>query len=244
MVKILSNTSFISAKLLAEEIKILGEQCFSTRRIERINRGDFVIRYGSTEIHSGIDTLNSLEVIRTCSNKRNFSEVMQENGIFSPIFYRRTPRPEEYPIIVRTTLTSFGGRGMILVENSNDFRYPDAYWTPYIETTFELRVHILGSNIIRVFRKEDGEGYIRTSNNGWHFSLRELENYPKIIPLIKKICGIPMFSDCFFALDLGWDPKTKQYIVFEGNSAPGLNEHTANLYAEYILNKINTTYRR
>jgi hypothetical protein len=241
MLKVLSNTSFISARILAEELRNLGEQCISTRRTERINRGDYVIRYGSTSLHEGIDTLNSLEVIRTCSNKLSFSNMMRENNIYTPVFSRGSP--SHFPIIVRTTLNSFGGRGMILVNNAKDFHYENAYWTPYIATDFELRVHVLGGKIIRVFRKEGGENYIRTSSNGWHFSLRENETYPKVNSVVKKIFSTPMFSNCFMALDLGWDSSVKEYVVFEGNSAPGLNEHTANLYAEYILNKIKTIYR-
>ena len=243
MIKVLSNTSFISARILTDELRKLGEICFSTRKPEKIKRHDYVIRYGSTELHEGINTLNSIETVRTCSNKLLFSNVMQENDIYTPIFYRRIPRSEEYPIIVRTTLNSYGGRGMNFISNERDFHYTNVYWTPYIETSFELRVHILGGRIIRIFRKEDGEGYIRTSNNGWHFSLRENERYPKINPVVEKIFYTPMFSTCFMALDLGWDPHRKEYVVFEGNSAPGLNEHTANLYAEYILDKINNTYR-
>jgi hypothetical protein len=52
-----------------------------------------------------------------------------------------------------------------------------------------------------------------------------------------------MFANAFFALDLGWDNNKKEYLVFEANSAPGLNEHTADIYADFILNKINSTYR-
>jgi glutathione synthase/RimK-type ligase-like ATP-grasp enzyme len=243
MIRILSNTSFVSARILAEELRTIGEKCFSTRRPERISSRDLVIRYGSTDLHEGIDTLNTLEVIRTCSNKLNFSQLMQEEKIYSPIFYKGVPKESQYPVIVRTTLNSYGGKGMILVENSGDFHYSNVWWTPFIQTQFELRVHVLGGKIIRMFKKEDGESYIRTSNNGWHFSLKENKDYPKVSLVVQKICEIPRFANAFFALDLGWDSKKKQYLVFEANSAPGLNEHTANLYAQYILNKINTTYR-
>lgn len=241
MIKILSNTSFISARMLAEEFRTLGENCLSIRNPNKIKHGDLVVRYGSTAIHEGINTINTNEVIRTCSNKLIFSEVMQENGLYTPIFYRNIPT--EFPVIVRTTLTSFGGRGMILVERKEDYQYRNVYWTPYISTDFELRIHILGGEIVRIFRKDGGEGYIRTSGNGWHFSLRSFETYPKIIPLVERICSIPMFSNSFYALDLGWDSRRKEYIIFEANSAPGLNEHTADIYARYILNKINSIYR-
>ena len=241
MLKILSNVSYISARILANELKKLGEECLSVRNPIRIDKDDFVIRYGSTAIHSGTNTLNSIEMIRVCSNKLVFSKVMQENDIYSPVFY--TGFPEKYPIIVRTTLNSFGGKGMIFVGNKDTFNYPDAYWTPYIETDFELRVHVLGGEIVKIFRKEGGDSYIRTLNYGWHFSLKDIKLYPKVISVVKKIFSIPMFATSFMALDLGWDSKRKEYVVFEGNSAPGLNEYTATLYAKYILDKINSTYR-
>lgn len=241
MLTVLSNSSSHSGRMLAREIRNRGHECYSVRDPEKIKRWTFVIRYGSTALHSGIDTINTLEVIRTCSNKLLFSQLMKDNEIYSPEFYKGVPK--QYPVITRSTLSSFGGRGMELVRSEKEFINDGTYWTPFIETAFELRVHVLGSKISRIFRKEGGESFIRTSSNGWHFALKDPQYYPKLFPLVEKICGIPMFANAFIALDIGWDAKRREYLVYEGNSAPGLNEHTAGVYAEYILDRLNKVYR-
>jgi hypothetical protein len=44
--------------------------------------------------------------------------------------------------------------------------------------------------------------------------------------------------DNYYAADIGWDSNRKEYFIFEFNSAPGLNENTAKVYAEFLAERI------
>lgn len=105
-------------------------------------------------------------------------------------------------------------------------------------------MHICNGQLLRTFIKIREEGAaqvefpVRNSDNGWHFSL---QNKPRhrvsIEALVKNLMErLPAYRKGFFALDLGWEASTKTMYIIEGNSAPGLNENTADAYARAILN--------
>ena len=129
------------------------------------------------------------------------------------------------------------------------------YWSYWRDFKFELGVHFFDGNIIKVFKKvydpefrgeevfyeddedspdayEENEFPIRNSDNGYHFSLVNIEKYPKLIPLVKDFCG--KLGMKFGRLDIGWNSAEKKYEIIEANSAPSLseNENTAQLYIE------------
>ena len=43
-------------------------------------------------------------------------------------------------------------------------------------------------------------------------------------------------TDAFYSLDVGWDSVKKEYFVIEANSCSGLNSHTVEVYADYLMN--------
>jgi len=234
-------TSHISSKLLRDELQeILKEKIGLTRFPEKI-RGK-VIRYGnSSPINVEDYNLNSPEFIKLCSNKLLFSRLMNENEIYTPIY--RKDRDLTFPLLVRTNLSLSRGRGISIIKDEDEFNNiwkDNFYWTPYIFTQFELRVHILGGEIKKIFKKipinDLGELPLR-NNEFCHFSLKDSKHYPKLKELVGKFSSL--FGENFYcALDIGWDANKKDYFIFEANSAPGLNANTVKLYAEFISNKI------
>jgi hypothetical protein len=101
---------------------------------------------------------------------------------------------------------------------------------------------MLGGEPIKIFRKvwtlecEEPECKIR-SNNNYHFSLVEQKEgrFTKLYELISRLNGA-VGTNNFYALDIG---LTEQgYFIIEGNSAPGLNELTAEIYAKFLIDKI------
>lgn len=246
MIKILANPfSFPSAKILRDGIvERTGAKIIVTSHPERIHNGDIVIRYGNSlpcnsfAIETGI---NTREFISTVSNKLRFSNLMQSAGIYSPVFSKE--QPEEFPVMIRESLTSSGGKGIHIASSMEEFsgifnNY--FYWTKFIMLDFELRVHVVNGNIVRIFKKEenfDQEFPIR-NNAVCHFALKDNETYPKLKPIISKISEIELFKRQVFGLDIAWDKKKQEYFVIEINSAPGLNEHTCEFYADYISSKL------
>lgn len=246
--------SFPSARLLGQSLLEICEEkndlvrIFITSKPQRITTPLF-IRYGNSSKVSVKETdFNSPEFIRKVSFKKNFSEFLKEMGILSPLFSKGKPKDDDFPLLIRETLSSSGGKGIHLVNNRAEFEKVwkgHFWWTKFIPTEFELRLHILGGNIVKVFKKVREEGLeeekfpIRNNNRGYHFSIRELDKYPKLQELIKPISE-PLLNigGKFYSLDVGWSKEQKKYCVFEANSASGLNEYTAHDYAEYIYQNL------
>ena len=250
MINILSSKySFTSAKILRglmEEIS--GERIRLTTKPERLKTVS--VRYGNSFGKFTKDTIvNSPVFISYCANKLAFSKLLLENGFYTPE-YKKLKQDLEFPVLIRETLSGSGGKGIILCRDLEEFNssWVRGFWTKYIKTAFELRVHVLDGNIVRIFRKDEMESseFPIRNNVTCHFSLKNPEKYPKLGTLISNLHGL--FNDerfnmnaKFYALDIGWDAIKKEYFIFEANSAPGLNEHTANLYAEFILNNMEVT---
>lgn len=242
MLKILSgNSSVPSARILRNALQDLyGRRILVTSNPERIRTFPF-IRYGnSSYVNLSEETdFNSPNFIQFSSNKLKFSKVMEENNIYSPVF-KRNIGELIFPLLIRETLTSFGCKGIHVIKNEEKFQEiwrNNFYWTPYINLAFELRVHILGGNIVKIFKKElnEPQEFPIRNNSLCHFSLKSLEKYPKLESFIETLIKIKEVSQGkFYSIDIGWDSVNKKYFVIEFNTGSGLNENTAEEYAKYI----------
>jgi hypothetical protein len=203
-----------------------------------------LIRYGNTwhDFREGDTKFNSPEFIRTVGNKLSFSTSMALSGIYSPIFHKELDRIT-YPMVIRQTLTAHGGVGIIFCKEEKDFNgnwNNNCWWTPFIKMDFELRIHILGGELKRIFKKvkdNEEEFPIRNMENGYHFSLRNNDNYKKLNVLTQRMTEV-FGTDAFYSLDVGWDSIKKEYFVIEANSCSGLNSHTVEIYADYLVSKL------
>lgn len=164
---------------------------------------------------------------------------MEKNGIYSPV-YNKSLGELVFPLLIRETLTSFGCRGIHVIKNEEEFNevWRNSYfWTKYVTLNFELRVHILGGKLSKIFKKElnEPQEYPIRNNSLCHFSLRNLEKYPKLDSFIGNLTNIEEVSKGkFYSIDIGWDSENKKYFVIEFNTGSGLNENTAEEYAKYI----------
>ncbi|KKM82529.1 hypothetical protein LCGC14_1318620 [marine sediment metagenome] len=168
---------------------------------------------------------------------------MEENSIYSPI-YHSNDKPDKFPVVLRTSLSLSGGRGISVVKNIDEFNERfTRWWTPYISTRFELRVHILGEYIVKIFKKElndeNDSSTIIMNNENCHYCLRRIGAYPKLDNIISSLHSLDEFNGKFYSLDIGWDSKKKIYFIFEANSASGLNDNSSKLYAEYLVREMN-----
>ncbi len=254
--KILTHKScIVSAKRLRDSLqKFIGRKIIVTTDSEVI-RGPF-IRYGCSDPVNIDDTkYNSAKFCNLVANKAMFSKLLTDNKLYTPIF-NRNKLPTQFPVLIRTTLNSSGGKGIIVCADEASFKkhwkpQSNQTWTPFIKTSFELRVHILGGKVVKILKKiyrpdleqdeeneddvpetQEPELPIRNLDKGYHYKVRPLETYPKILDLIKNLD--PLLGGKFYTLDVGWDAKNKKYLVFEANSGSGLNTKTVDLYADYL----------
>jgi glutathione synthase/RimK-type ligase-like ATP-grasp enzyme len=252
--KILScGVSKPSARILRNAIvELTGKRIWVTKRTD----GDgfpsiYIMRYGHIgtippEFRIGPTVgFNSTHVINVCSNKYTFSTLMKQNNIYSPEFFssKEDVHPGDFPIMIRDSLCSYGGRGITVVKNMDEFIanwVPGYYWTRFIKMPFEYRVHLLGGKIARIFKKiKETEGDeedlpVRNVGHGYHFSLQNASSFvqDRIEPIVNEVYSV--LPGNYMALDIGWDRENQKYFVMEANSAPGLNTRTAKDYAEYL----------
>jgi len=236
-----------SARILRDSIyNLTGKRLIVTSREDHIKDTDrIVIRYGNSSRHSVLDTeLNSPKFINIVASKFNTANLLLANNIYTPK-YEKSLTNLIFPCLIRKTLSGMGGKGIVYCADRETFdeNYSNQYyWTQYVYTDFELRVHVFNGLILRLFRKEPLTDNPIRNNDSCHFSLRNPENYVKLFPIIEKLNDIFTSNGIrryFYALDVGWDSNKKEYFIFELNSAPGINENTADIYAREIAGELN-----
>ena len=246
MLKILtSSSSFPSARLLRNSLQELTKKrVIATSKPDRITSYPF-IRYGNSyPVNISDETgFNSPNFIQFSSNKLKFSKVMEKNKIYSPV-YKKNVGELIFPMLIRETLTSFGCKGIHVVKDRKEFdklwstRF---WWTEFVNLNFELRVHILGNKISKIFKKElnEPQDFPIRNNSLCHFSLKNTGKYPKLHEFIKTLTDIKEVNNGkFYSIDIGWDNRNKKYFVIELNTGSGLNENTAEAYAQYIYKNL------
>jgi carbamoylphosphate synthase large subunit len=240
--------SYITGRALASHLGLRYH-----RNAENLmRRGHYpAIRYGNSDGIFVRDTnMNSAKVIKICADSLRFSKWAKEHDIFTPI-YQKVPaigKLPKFPFLVRTRWHRAGQDIRIIREKQDMYRlyrrlgpelFTSRYWVPFYETEYEIRVHYILGNVPRIFVKESTPEVnlynpIRTSPNGWHYSIRNNldEKYQKAQQLVCEVAE--KLGLAFGGFDLAWSPKYKKYIIWEINTAPGLNSNTLEVYAEHL----------
>lgn len=243
-----------SAKLLANKIgEIIGEEIIVRTTPNNLNN-ECIIRYGnSTSSNEILTNYNSKEMIRLVGNKERLSNFLAEDDANPEkisnltIYNRNMVQPDEFPIVVRTELNKGGGIGIVVCENQEQFEpYLGNRWTHWYNFQFELGIHILGGEIVKVFKKIRTGGLgeekypIRNTQRGYDFKLRKnwKERYKGLERFVKQLYELVPIQ--FARLDIGYDIKTGGYRLIEINSAPDLSQNvfTLNMYAKFLAGKI------
>ncbi len=222
-----------------------------TARAHKVSR--LHIRYGNIDPVSCSETeFNSLEAINFLRNKLNFSKCLLKNGYVAPEFIQeRLPNAEEFPILIRKTLTGFRGQGIIVCKDMEIFQrywrnYTEYFWCKYLNNSSEFRLHIVKPStgdpqIIRVMRKVARNQEVENQNikvrhlNNYYYSRRfeAFSRYPKMLG--KAVEVAKLLPGKFFTLDVAWSRDISDVIFFETNTASGLDTKGAAQYAKFFI---------
>jgi len=258
-------SSFPSAMLLRDAIcKEFGwdkKKLLVSKNPDKIK--ELHIRYGNSASvsvrNSGVPNYKGF--IQVCSDKKFLAKALKvSSAITTPDFVRISqdlPSKEDFPFLIRETLTSSGSKGIVIFQEYEAFVQAladgrvtyNSYWTPYFDFASEFRVHLLGGKIGKIFRKEINDTdtleniFIRNNDNS-HFYRIKVEKTPEqIIKLAQAFHEYvqanfrnPVY---FVALDIGIQKESGNPVFIEANSAPGLNESTAEIYAKYLIQHCN-----
>lgn len=116
------------------------------------------------------------------------------------------------------------------------------YWVEKVETSHEFRVHVFKDTGFRtgvkIPKADQPHPFIRTQLGGWALvydkeplSATRVNREPVRAAAVQAITAL---GYDFGAVDIGWSP-TKGPVVFEVNSAPGLEGNTIERYGARIL---------
>lgn len=213
-----------------------------------------IINWGSSHdiyCHYGAVVYNKPSAVAACSSKLNSLRQLNEKQV--PCLEFTQDKNEavgwlrnKKSVVCRDLLRASEGRGIRVIKSKEwrnnhepDFESAPLY-TRYFKKDRELRVHVFNGNIIAVAEKlrkhgEDPDYWIRSYGNGWVFA-RPRGAVPDHV-LRAADSAVRALDLDFGAVDIGLRGDT--CVVFEVNSAPGLEGHTLDAYTETLGNLLN-----
>jgi glutathione synthase/RimK-type ligase-like ATP-grasp enzyme len=239
-----SRGSFPSAKLFRDSIyKLSGKRLLVTLDPTKVNK--LHIRYGNSSPVNCEDTeFNSPEFIQLLSNKKSFSDLLVSNEFPTIVFKKGIPT--DFPVLIRKTLSGQGGSGIVASFNLEHYQRINGvegrnyFYSPYIPFESEFRVHIFSGEVIKIFRKTlhsdpNPDDILIRNNDSCNFTRVDPSNFnsKRLVYFMETVANDLHISNYFLGLDIGL--YNGRFYIIEGNSAPGLNEYTAEEYASKFL---------
>jgi glutathione synthase/RimK-type ligase-like ATP-grasp enzyme len=208
----------------------------------RFREGDLVINWGASDCpFKGRGVANQPDAIEPASNKLKCFNLMKDAGVSIPKFWtRKEDIPNDaFPIMCRTKLQAHSGAGIVVAERRDQLVNAPLY-TQYVKKKHEYRVHCLRkpgageTSIITVQRKakkngvEDANFMVRNLDNGFVYVENDIapEGVEDEAKKALEATGL-----AFGAVDVIYNQHQNKAYVLEINTAPGLEERTAEYYA-------------
>ncbi len=205
---------------------------------------DFLIRWGNS-LDPELDNdygrvINSAQGIMNATNKLRSLEILSEAGLNVPAW---SEDPEElveeygFPILGRK-IRHARGSDIQLCLQKRDYRRRRDFYTVYIPTNREFRVHVVGQEAVRVQAKyldfpEQKKAWIRNYESGYRFRNPRLRLHSE--RLQAAILAVSALSLDFGAVDLIIGDDNSTYIL-EVNTAPSCSPLTGAAYVNGIAN--------
>lgn len=225
-----------SARALAEALEGRVLRREGSKYVRR--DGDLIINWGASDCkYTGRGVANQPEAIDPASNKLKCFNMLKEAGVSIPRFWTRKEDipADAYPVMCRTKLQAHSGEGIVIAENPGQLVNAPLY-TQYVKADNEYRAHVIrapggDTSIIAVQRKAkrfdaDHVDYrVRNLANGFVYVMED--NPPEDVVKQAK-AALEASGLAFGAVDIKGGKKA---YVLEINTAPGLEDRTAQAYA-------------
>jgi glutathione synthase/RimK-type ligase-like ATP-grasp enzyme len=192
-----------------------------------------VIRWGSSySIRNAKHTLNTMKAVGRTKNKLKMLDFLRREGI-------SVPNPtDEVPCVARWKSGSRGS-GICFCRKKQEKEQAASdgaeAFLEWVSIKKEYRVHVVRGLIISFSEKKKtrhANPDIRGAANGWDFHDRSKVSLEDALELISSsLAAVQALKLDFGAVDIAMT-KENMPVVFEVNSAPGLNEKHANAYAK------------
>lgn len=229
--------------------KALGKRAGILRATDKqvAKYGDFthIINWGNSERRFNGEYINTPEAVGFATCKLRTHDRLAERDVPQPDY--TTSRTEaqlwnaqKEVVVVRGTTRGHSGQGITIV--SSPMPLPEApLYTKYIKKAEEYRVHVFGGEVIDVQMKrrridvpdEEVNWQIRNHHNGWIFARDGVD--PPSCVISAAIKSVNALGLDFGAVDIGFNRNRGAAVVYEVNTAPGLEGTTLEKYYEAIL---------
>jgi len=233
------------AKALGQRAGILRA---TPKQVEK--HGDFthIINWGSSERRFNGQYINDPEAVALASNKLATAKVFGAAGVPQPPYTTDRVQAKEWleggdAVVERRLLRASAGRGLHLILPDAGGLSPAPLYTKYIKKQDEYRVHVVDGEVIDIQQKkrklevpsEEVNYQIRNHHNGWVFA-RDGVVCPSAVS-DSAIAAVRALGLDFGAVDIGYNVHRGKAVVYEVNTAPGLEGTTLDKYYAAMLKK-------
>lgn len=245
-----------SARALKEKLRENGVKTF-IKQGEPTSKNAMIVAWGNSDFTydpSRHVVVNSPKILALMTNKlRFFNAVGHDKTVPEWTTNASEAMKWNSKVLARTILEGSGGAGIVIWDpiEHQSITIPKApLYVRYENKTHEYRIHMarglrgVGFYPLLVQRKifqksaetpQPKSWEIRNHDNG--FVYVQQSNYPTpecIITLAEDFMNKHFSGLHFAALDVIFHEKKNCGWILEGNTAPGLEGNTINVYAEYI----------
>jgi glutathione synthase/RimK-type ligase-like ATP-grasp enzyme len=223
------------------KIKEKGNYIFSPNHLV-VNWGHSGAPYWGTNVGPRKNILNHWSKLNVAINKLSAFKKFKDAGVPTPEWTASRKEAESYfanggVVICRTLLSSMEGKGIVVATKPSELVDAPLY-TKLFPKDKEYRVHVFNGEVIDYVQKKlksDAPAnrckYIRNTANGWIFARSAVvlpETVKKQAQEAIKALGLD-----FGAVDLATG-KSSKVVVFEVNTAPGIEGTTVQKYSQAI----------
>jgi glutathione synthase/RimK-type ligase-like ATP-grasp enzyme len=238
--------------------KALGKKCGILRATEKqvTKHGDFdiIINWGRNDKRFNGSYINKPAAVNLATDKLRAFECFRAANVPIPDFtvdkaVAQTWLDDGMHVVARTLLRANSGRGITLVgpadsELTPTRNLPNApLYTQYVKKAEEYRVHVVFGAVIDVQQKkrklevpdDQVNWQIRNSSNGWIFARSDVSAPDCVVSA--ALAAVSALGLEFGAVDIGYNKHSISCVVFEVNTAPGLEGQTLDSYYGAFVNK-------
>ncbi|MCW8888178.1 MAG: hypothetical protein OQK25_03845 [Gammaproteobacteria bacterium] len=231
-----------SGKVLADALGVKRIKHQNSRW--RPRHGKVVLNWGSTDLPAelGITTvINNPASVRSASNKVTSLQMFQQADVPCPEFTTSVETAREWAqdgiVVCRTLTRANSGRGIVIAEKPEDV-VPAPLYTKYFKRKDEYRVHVIKGEVVDIQRKmrkhevpdEEVNWLVRNHSNGFIFGRGGVYAPDAVVDAALK--AVQALDLDFGAADVGYNEHYNQAVVFEVNTAPGLEGTTLEKYVQ------------
>lgn len=236
-----------AALIAAACSEILGGTVFRTKRPAALRR-HVVINWGTNAPVVARNVFNNPANVIYSMNKLQFFDKLSEKfGQFLPVYTTSFDVAKQWAedknvVYCRRTATGMAGQGITVAKTPDEvIKIPDGgFYSKRFKNSCEFRVHVAFGKVIQVIQKKkregaEDDGFVR-SNNNWVFA----RNLSVPCPDDLQAKAVEILAEMgldFGAFDVAYSRRSGNYVFLEVNSAPGMDETSAKVYATAFVNQ-------